>query len=171
MENQNVITAVEIAEIRKDVADAQKVQYGVERRYARALNSMFAFAWYEFEHNDVSDSAKAVKAEKDLLYKDLKAADHKNPSTTWSRIRKYGREEAKTAGLFGEVPDAEGAAKGEGEGAGDRGRSPMLRNVEELTALYKFNARQDSLPKEVFAAQSYIVAALKELGVDVSLVK
>jgi hypothetical protein len=169
MENQN-ITAVEIADMRKDVANAQQVQYGVERRYARALNSMFAFAWYTFEHNDVSDSAKAVKAEKELLYTDLKAANHKNPSTTWARIRKYGKEEAKTAGQFGETPDAEGGA-GEGEGAGDRGRSPMLRNVEELTALYKFNARQDSLPKEVYNAQQYIVAALKELGVDVSLVK
>jgi hypothetical protein len=37
--------------------------------------------------------AKLVKAEKTLLYTELKAADHTNPSTVWARIRKYGQEE------------------------------------------------------------------------------
>lgn len=156
--------------LRANVADQQQVTYGVEREYAQALNSVFSFRWYEVEHRDVSDTAKLVHIEKNALFVELKRVNHSNPSTVWARIRKYGRQEAKEASMFGEVPEGDGQ-EGEGNSQAGNTRSPMLRNVEDLTALYKFNARQEALPREVYNAQQYIVAALKELGVDISLIK
>jgi hypothetical protein len=170
MENVNkVVTApVSLDSLRQAVADAVVRAYGAERAYAVQLNSVFGFDWFEVEASDVAESAKPVHAEKGELYKVLKAAKHSNPSTVWARIRKYGREE--------KYPKAatEGEGSGEGEGGDSQAgntRSPMLRNVEELSALYKFNARQESLPDAVKNAQTFIVSALRELGIDVSLIK
>ena len=172
MENQNKVVSgpvVSLVALRQDVADAVVRSYGAERAYSVALNALFPFDWFEVEANETSDLAKKVHAEKGELYKVLKAAKHSNPSTVWARIRKYGREE--------KYPKAEGGEGGEGgeaEGGNSQAgntRSPMLRNVEELTALYKFNARQESLPEQVRKAQTFIVSALRELGIDVSLIK
>jgi hypothetical protein len=170
MENVNkVVTApVSLDSLRQAVADAVVRAYGAERAYAVQLNSVFGFDWFEVEAADVNESAKPVHAEKGELYKVLKAAKHSNPSTVWARIRKYGREE--------KYPKAatEGEGSGEGEGGNSQAgttRSAMLRNVEELSALYKFNARQESLPDAVKNAQTFIVSALRELGIDVSLIK
>lgn len=168
MENVNKVVSapVSLVTLRQAVADAVVRAYGAERAYAVQLNSTFGFDWFEVEANDVSDQAKSVHAEKGELYKVLKAASHSNPSTVWARIRKYGREE--------KYPKAEGEAEGgegEAEGGASHARSPMLRNVEELSALYKFNARQESLPEQVRKAQTFIVSALRELGIDVSTIK
>lgn len=167
MENQNKVVpaTVSLDTLRQNVADAVVRSYGAERAYAVALNGQFGFDWFDIEAADVSEQAKPVHAEKTALYKVLKAASHSNPSTVWARIRKYGREE--------KYPKVEGSGDGEGSGEGEgsgasHARSPMLRNVEELSALYKFNARQESLPKQVHAAQTFIVSALRELGIDVS---
>ena len=170
MENVNkVVTApVSLDVLRQAVADAVVRAYGAERAYSIQLNSVFGFDWFEVEASDVAESAKPVHAEKGELYKVLKAAKHSNPSTVWARIRKYGREE--------KYPKAatEGEGSSEGEGGNSQAgttRSAMLRNVEELSALYKFNARQESLPDAVKNAQTFIVSALRELGIDVSLIK
>jgi hypothetical protein len=170
VENINkVVTApVSLDVLRQNVGDALKRGYGAERAYAVQLNSVFEFDWFDVEANDVDDQAKTVHAEKGELYKVLKAIDHTNPSTVWARIRKYGREEIYPKAATG----GEGSGKGEsGNSQAGNTRSPMLRNVEELTALYKFNARQESLPEAIKNAQTFIVSALRELGVDVSLVK
>ena len=169
MENVNkVVTApVSLDSLRQAVADAVVRAYGAERAYAVQLNSVFGFDWFEVEAADVNESAKPVHAEKGELYKVLKAAKHSNPSTVWARIRKYGREEKYPKA----ATEGEG---GEGEGGNSQAgttRSAMLRNVEELSALYKFNARQESLPDAVKNAQTFIVSALRELGIDVSLIK
>jgi hypothetical protein len=168
MENINkVVTApVSLDALRQAVGDALKRGYGAERAYAVQLNSVFGFDWFEVEAKDVNESAKPVHAEKGELYKVLKAIDHTNPSTVWARIRKYGREEKYPQ----EVTEGEGSGEGGNSQAGNT-RSPMLRNVEELSALYKFNARQESLPEAVKKAQTFIVSALRELGIDVSLIK
>ncbi len=170
---ENIITVagnqVDIATLRKGVAEAVKRAYGAERSYAKALNAMFTFDWFAFEASDTSEEAKLVKAEKTLLYTDLKAADHTNPSTIWARIRKYGKEE-KYGKPEGEGGEGEGEG-GEGEGAGNKPRDAVTRNVEELIDLYKFNARQDSLPSKVADAQKFIAQALLALGVDLSMVK
>ena len=168
MENINkVVTApVSLDALRQAVADAVVRAYGAERAYAVQLNSTFGFDWFEVEAADVNESAKPVHAEKGELYKVLKAAKHSNPSTVWARIRKYGREEKYPQ----EVTEGEGEGEGGNSQAGTT-RSAMLRNVEELSALYKFNARQESLPEAVKKAQTFIVSALRELGIDVSLIK
>ena len=170
---ENVIVngnTVALETLRKGVAEAVKRAYGAERDYAIALNAMFSFEWFDIEANDTAETAKPVHAEKKALYGELKAAAHSNPSTVWARIRKYGREErhGKTEGGAGEG----GAGEGEGEGgAGNAPRDPVARNVEELIALYKFNARQESLPAKITEAQKFIASALMALGVDLSLVK
>jgi len=170
---ENVIVngnTVALETLRKGVAEAVKRAYGAERDYAVALNALFSFEWFEVEANDSSETAKPVHAEKKALYVELKGANHSNPSTVWARIRKYGREErhGKTEGAGAEG----GAGEGEGEGgAGNAPRDPVTRNVEELIALYKFNARQESLPAKITEAQKFIASALMSLGVDLSMVK
>jgi hypothetical protein len=169
---ENIIVdgnAVSLESLRQGVAEAVKRAYGAERAYAKALNSLFTFDWFTFEANDSSEEAKLVKAEKTLLYTELKAADHTNPSTVWARIRKYGQEERHGK------PGAEGGegegGEGEGEGAGNSPRDPITRNVEELLNLYKFNKRQESLPAKITEAQKHVALALIALGVDLSMVK
>ncbi len=170
---ENVIVngnTVSLETLRKGVADAVVRAYGAEREYAIALNAMFAgFDWFEIEANDSSETAKPVHAEKKALYVELKGAKHSNPSTVWARIRKYGKEERH--GKPAEGAGAEGAEGAEGEGAGNAPRDPITRNVEELIALYKFNAKQESLPSKVYEAQKFIASALMALGVDLSLIK
>lgn len=169
---ENVIVngnTVALETLRKGVAEAVKRAYGAERDYAVALNALFSFEWFEVEANDSSETAKPVHAEKKALYVELKGANHSNPSTVWARIRKYGREERHGKPAEGGEGNAEG---GEGEGgAGNAPRDPVTRNVEELIALYKFNARQESLPAKITEAQKFIASALMALGVDLSLVK
>lgn len=171
MENVTVNgNSVSLETLRKGVADAVVRAYGAERDYAIALNAMFAgFEWFDIEVNDSSETAKPVHAEKKALYVELKAAKHSNPSTVWARIRKYGREERHGKPAEG----AEGGAgEGEGEGgAGNSPRDPVTRNVEELVSLYKFNARQESLPAKITEAQKFIASALMALGVDLSMLK
>jgi hypothetical protein len=169
---ENVIVngnSVSLATLRQGVAESVKRAYGAERSYAQALNASFAFDWFNVEANDTSAEAKTVHAEKKELFAALKAVEHTNPSTVWARIRKYGKAE--------KYPQAEGAegtegeAEGEAEGAGNRNKSPMVRNIDDLLALYKFNMRQDGLPPQVASAQVYIVKALEALGVDLNLIK
>ena len=169
---ENVIVngnTVALETLRKGVAEAVKRAYGAERDYAVALNALFTFEWFDIEANDTTEAAKPVHAEKKALYGELKAAAHSNPSTVWARIRKYGREERHGKPAEGGEGNAEG---GEGEGgAGNTPRDAVTRNVEELIALYKFNAKQESLPSKVSEAQKFIASALMALGVDLSMVK
>lgn len=155
-------SVVNIETLRKGVAEAVKRAYGAERNYAKALNAMFSFDWFTLEASDTTDNGKLVKAEKTLLYTELKAADHTNPSTVWARIRKYGQEER-----YG----VEDVAEDSEAGAGNFARDPITRNIEELISLYKFNAKQEELPEKVKQAQRHIVQALTALGVDLNLIK
>lgn len=171
---ENVIVngnTVSLATLRQGVAESVKRAYGAERAYAQALNASFAFDWFAVEANDTSAEAKTVHAEKKELFAALKAVEHTNPSTVWARIRKYGKAEKYPQAEATEAEGGEGEAEGEGAGAGSRNKAPMLRNVDDLVALYKFNMRQDSLPEKVASAQVYIVKALEALGVDLALIK
>ena len=171
---ENIIvngSALSLDTLRKGVAEAVKRGYGAERAYAQALNLAFgSFDWFNVEATDTTESAKPVHAEKKALYAELKAVAHTNPSTIWARIRKYGAEEkyGKPEGASGEGEGGEGEGEG---GAGNSPRDPITRNVEELIALYKFNARQESLPEKIRQAQVHIASALGVLGVDLSLIK
>lgn len=152
--------------LRKEVAEQVKRAYGAERAYAVALNDAFPFDWFDVEANDTTEQAKPVHAEKKALYAELKGAKHSNPSTVWARIRKYGKEERHGVA----EQDGEGEGEGESAGAGNTPRDAVTRNVEELVALYKFNARQESLPAKVADAQKFIASALMALGVDLSMI-
>ena len=174
----NVEVLVNLAALRTAVAETVKRQYGAEREYAVALNAEFTFAWFDVEASDKSDTAKPVHAEKSELYKVLHAAKHSNPSTVWARIRKYAAEEAALVGTHGKplpaydedgnrITDLDAA---ESNGANNK-RSPMLRNIEELSKLYMFNAKQESLDQKIFRAQTFIASALAELGVDLANLK
>jgi hypothetical protein len=174
----NVEVLVNLAALRTAVAETVKRQYGAEREYAVALNAEFTFAWFDIEASDKSETGKPVHAEKGELYKVLHAAKHSNPSTVWARIRKYGSEEASLVGTHGKpLPayDEEGNRitdldAAESNGANNK-RSPMLRNIEELSKLYMFNAKQESLDQKIFKAQTFIASALAELGVDLANLK
>ena len=167
-----------LAALRSAVAESVLRAYGAEREYAVALNGVFAFAWFDIEASDKSETAKPVHAEKTKLFKVLKAAKHSNPSTVWARVRKYGNDEAALVGTHGKpLPayDEEGNAitdldSSESNGANNK-RSPMLRNIEELSKLYMFNAKQESLDQKIFRAQTFIASALAELGVDLANLK
>ena len=170
---ENVIVngnSVSLATLRQGVADAVVRAYGAERAYAVALNAAFAFDWFDIESRDTSENAKLVHTERTALFVPLKAAKHSNPSTVWARVRKYGKAEKYPTpqAVEGEGAEGEGA---EGEGAGSRNKPPMLRNIDDLVDLYKFNRRQTELPEKVASAQVYIVKALEALGVDLALIK
>ena len=168
---ENIAPVVnDLTSLRSDVVQAGIRAYGAEKRYAIQLNKHFAgFKWYDVEKTDLSDAAKPVHAEKKELYKELNAVKHKNPSTVWARVRKLAKEDAEP------VVEGEGAGEGEGEsegeGAGNSHREPITRNVQDLITLYKFNARQDSLPEQVRQAQQHIIKALEALKVNISMIK
>jgi len=154
--------------LRGEVAKAQKVIGSAVRNYARGLNEVFGFAWYNIEAQDQSEQGKIVKTEKGEFYKPMKEAGHSNPSTVWARVRAEGKADAIARGLFGEV--ASEAVEGEGEGNATHARSPLLRNIEELTALWKFNGKQTGLDPKVAKAQQKISEALIELGVNLNMI-
>ena len=159
---------INLVTLRNNVAEAHKRGYGAVKEYAQGLNQVFPFAWYNIEAQDQSEQGKAVKAEKGEFYKPMKQAGHANPSTVWARVRAEGKADAIAKGLFGEVASAEGEA--EGEGNATHARSPMLRNIEELTALWKFNGKQTGLDPKIVKAQQKISEALTALGVDLNMI-
>lgn len=152
-----------IESLRSAVADAVVRQYGAERRYAERLCDTLPVEWYLVEHNDKGETAKPVHAEKKALFEVLKKAGHTNPSTVWARVRKYAEE------YINPKPEtAEGeSGEGEGEGVGARhSRSPDLRLIEELSALWKFLGRQESLTDKQAQCKTHICSALLAMGVD-----
>ena len=171
--------SVAIESLRQDVADTAVRQYGAEKRYATALNTLFAFDWFSIEAADLKkpdDNGKALKEEKDALFKVLKDANHTNPSTVWARIRKYGSE-ARHGKPEDAAKDGEGSdGDGKESGTPTRERSAMLRNIEELTDLFKFNRRKDGdIPmdhqEKIRSAQVHIAKALEALGVKVESIQ
>ena len=155
-----LITAIEQARI--NVAEGLRGAYGAKVAYAGLLNQKWAsFDWFELNHNDSSDEGKAVKKEKEAFYEILKGEKHSNPHKIWGDIRKY----AKTDRYGKPVVDGE-----QGSDNAKHNRSPQLRNLEELTALFKFNRRQDSLSDELKQCQAYIAKALESLGVDIGMI-
>lgn len=164
----NLLNAAhEMAEARAEVVANTVRAYGGERRYALALNAAFAIDWFDIEANDKSAEAAPFMGEKGALYQMLRDAKHTNPSTVMGRVRKLGREARYP------TPEAtgEGAEGAEGEGAEGSGqRSPLLRNMEELVKLFKFNSKLEACPANIAAAQDHIAAALAALGVNVSTI-
>jgi hypothetical protein len=157
-----------VAEKRQGAIEAQKSSYGANKEYAKALNIKFEFDWFEVSHTDSSDEGKAVRKEKELFFTGLKEIGHSNPSKVWKDVRGYGQENRYGVA---DVSTEEGA-DGEVAEGGDakHNRSPELRNLEELTTLYKFNRRQESLSPKLTKVQQKIAEALAEMGVDIGMI-
>lgn len=157
---------VSIEALRTNVAQAVESSYGAMRAYAEGLCSTLPAEWYLVEHNDTSDSAKLVHAEKKELFKLLKGANHSNPSTIWARVRKYAQEYIEG------VPEKTKGESGESESDGGNTRetrSLARRYIEELTLLYKAGKRAESLSDKESEALTKIGGALIALGVDLSM--
>lgn len=174
MENVIVVPAVDSLEVRlttarHNAAEAQRGAYGANVAYALVLNEVFsAFDWFDLSGTDTSDEGKAVRKEKLSFFEELKAVKHSNPASIWARIRAT----AKEARYPKPTDPATGAPLTEaeqGESGAKHTRSPLARNVEELSALYKFNARQESLDAKVHKAQLKIAEALQALNVDIAM--
>jgi hypothetical protein len=158
-----------LSNARNEVANSLVRGYGAMREYSVLLNGAFGIDWFDIEHSDQSDEAKPVLAEKKAFYKVLNEANHTNPSVVWKRVCNFGKIER-----YGEPEKSEGET-GEGEGEGETGeatspaRGAMLRNVEELTTLWKFNSKQENLDPKIVEAQKAITLALACLGVNVTM--
>jgi hypothetical protein len=184
MENITVTSAtpvVDLGNLRTAVAEALASSYGAQRVYGETLNSVLPRFWFDVEHNMTGETAKTTKIEKEALYVVLKAAKHANPSVIWGRIRTYGREAyhlAETAERHATMTFEEVTAELEAEAAakvaeaGSRNKSPKVRNLDELVALYKFNDRLPvaALTDEIVEVQKLIVLALKALGYKFELI-
>ena len=172
------VANVTLDAICNEMIEATRKEYGSHIRIAAKLNNLLAFAWYDVDPKEVSDDAKALDAHKKPLYAALKKAGHTNPSVPFGRMRDYGRNlraglapNGKSMADGSPLPNNVSEGEGEGEGANPAKRSPMLRNVEELTALWKFNEKQGDLPAKIVDAQKHSEAALKALGIDVRNIK
>jgi hypothetical protein len=176
MENiHTVVNAVDleaqIVEARQQVVESERGGYGAKKKYASLLNQKFEFNWFDVKHTDITDEGKAVRKEKDVFLGELKKIAHSNPSKIWKDVRNYGREERfpvekKLDAEGNEITEVE-----EGKSGANHNRSPMLRNVEELTALWKFNKRQESIPDNLQKATVKIGEALQALGVNLSMIQ
>ena len=166
----NVID-VTLSSILSDMIEATSKAYGSHIRIAAKFNALMAFDWFDIAPTEKSENAKVLKIFKTDLYAAFKLAGHSNPSVPYKRICDYGRNLANGLPPSAKPVATEGAPSEEGEGAGPAPRSAMLRNIEELTALWKFNDKNSAeLPAKVAAAQVHIEAALKALGLDVALI-
>jgi len=163
---ENLEQAIE--EARNTVIAQYETSYGANVKYAKLLNKKWSdFDWFELKHTDTSDEGKAVKGEGDRFRKGIKDW-HSNPSTAWKQIRDYARVDRYGKPV---VPTTEGeTTEGEGPGDAKHNRSPKLRNLEELTVLFKYNRRQESLPDDLKACQGYIIKALESLGIDIGMI-
>jgi len=165
------VADVSLASILKDMVEASQKAYGSHIRIAAKFNDMLPFAWFDMAPTEKSEDAKAFKVVKTDLYTALKAAGHTNPSVPFKRICDYGRNLTNGLAPSGKFTAEGDPVEGDSDGAAPAPRSAMLRNVEELTALWKFNDKQaGDLPAKVKAAQVHIEAALKALGLDVATI-
>jgi hypothetical protein len=159
----------QIEQARNTVIAQYETSYGANVAYAKLLNQKWSgFDWFELKHTDTSDEGKSVKAEGDKFRKGIKDW-HSNPSTAWKQIREHGK-----VARYGKpvVPTTEGetAEGAEGSDNAKHNRSPELRNIEELTVLFKFNRRQESLSPNLADCQRNIIKALESMGVDIGMI-
>ena len=168
LSNQGVDVDSIVAEKRQGAIEAQTSAYGANVEYAKALNLKFEFDWFNVSHTDSSDEGKAVRKEKELFFVGLKAGKHSNPSKVWKDVRDYGLESRYGKPVVSSEEGADGEVA-EGSDDAKHNRSPELRNLEELTTLYKFNRRQESLSPKLTKVQQKIAEALAEMGVDIGM--
>lgn len=176
------VSALTLDAIVKEMVKAARQEYGSHIRIAAKLNELMPFAWFDIDPKEVSEQAKELAPHKKIVFEGLHAASpsgkHSNASVPFGRIREYGRNQraglspnGKTMADGSPLPNSVSEGETTGEGANPAKRSPMLRNVEELTALWKSNEKQTDLPAKVQEAQKHIATALNALGLDVRTIK
>jgi hypothetical protein len=166
LENLNLQELIDNA--RAKVMDSYESTYGANVEYAKLLNQKWAFDWFDLKHNDSSDEGKTVKGEGDRFRKGIKQW-HSNPSVAWKQIRDHARNDRYPAPPV--IEGAEGSeVVAEGSDNAKHNRSPELRNIEELTVLFKFNRRQESLSSNLADCQRHIIKALESMGVDIGMI-
>jgi hypothetical protein len=154
-----------IATLRAAAIESEVSNYGARRAYAAGLNDIATVAWYSIEESG-GKLPENIAGEKKAYYDGLKSIGYSNPSNAWKMVKQYAKADAIARAMFGEVAQVEA----ESEGAGSKARPLDLRLVEELTALYKACSKVDSLSKKQSGAFDGIKAALKSMGVDLSLI-
>jgi hypothetical protein len=159
-----------LSEARNAVASAITSTYGALGKYASILNSLHSNDWFEVKHFDKSNEAQPIINEKKAFYIALREANHTNPSVIWARVCAFGKAEKYGAidseneeGNEGNEEQAEGVKIEKAEP-----RSPMLRNIEELVALWKFNNKNDALSPVLCEVQDLIAQSLKLLNVNIA---
>jgi hypothetical protein len=151
-----------IAALRVKAIEAETSNYGARRAYAAGLNDIADCAWFELE----GKLPEAIAGEKKAYYDGLKAIGYSNPSNAWKMVKQYAKADAIARAMFGVVADAEP----ETQGAGNKARPLDVRLIDDLVALYKQCAKQDSLSKKQEGAFKGIKEALKAMGVDIALI-
>jgi hypothetical protein len=167
------VADVSLASILAEMIEASKQAYGSHIKIAAKFNELMSFDWFDIAPTEKSENAKTLKSFKTPLYVALKEAGHTNPSVPFGRMCDYGRNIRNGLSPNGKTTiDGEPVEQADdSDGAAPAPRSAMLRNVEELTALWKFNDKQGKdLPAKVKVAQGHIEAALKALGLDVATI-
>jgi hypothetical protein len=152
-----------IASLRIAAIESEVSNYGARKEYAAGLNDIATVAWFDLEANG-GKLPDAIAGEKKAYYEGLKSIGYSNPSNAWKMVKQYAKQDAIARALFGVVAEETEAP------AGAKARPLDLRLVEELTALYKACHKADSLSKKQEGAFDGIKAALKAMGVDLSLI-
>jgi len=160
-----------LSEARQAVASAIVSTYGALGRYASMLNTLHSNNWFEVKHFDKSEEAQPINNEKKEFYKALRDANHTNPSVIWARVCAFGK--AEKYGAIDAEEQTEGNEGNEEQTEGNDSekapnRSPMLRNIEELVALWKFNNKNDALSPALCEVQDLLTKALKVLNVNIA---
>ena len=153
-----------IAALRVRAIEADVSAYGARKAYGAGINDIADCAWFDLEGNG-GKLPEAIAGEKKAYYEGLKAIGYSNPSNAWKMVKQYAKADAVARALFGVVAEAEPETE-----AGSKARPLDLRLVEELTALYKACHKADSLSTKQSGALDGIKAALKAMGVDLSLI-
>lgn len=158
----------------EDVVTATANAYGCNIRVAAKMNCLMPFAWFDVEHMEVSDNAKALKPHKAVVLDGFKRAGHSNPSKAYADIRAYGRNlraglapNGKTLADGSPLPEGEGAT---GEGANPAKRSDGLVAIEDGVKYYKRMAKSEDA-KLVAYADAFAALMKAHLNFDVRLAK
>lgn len=158
----------------EDVVTATANVYGCNIRVAAKMNDLMPFAWFDVEHMEISDNAKALKPHKALVLDGFKRAGHSNPSKAYADIRAYGRNlraglspNGKTLADGSPLPDGDGAA---GDGANPAKRSDGLVAIEDGVKYYKRMAKSDDA-KLVAYAEAFAALMKAHLNFDARLAK
>lgn len=157
-----------------EMVQATASVYGANIRIAAKLNDLMPFDWFDVEHQEVSDNAKALKPHKATVLAGFKLAGHSNPSKAYADIRAYGRNLRAGLAPNGKTM-ADGSPLPEGAADADNGANPAKRSdalfaIEAGAAYYKRLAKSDDAKYADFA-KAFAALAKEHIGFDMRTAK